>query len=250
MEGLQRVDWDGFYAQPASAVPRLGIPFLRASLASLPLTLELPPHPTTTLHIHQSSSSISTVVWDAGLLLSDFLVHYVHHDHQSLGRVLDLGTGTGIAGILSCLLNATAVIFNDISQSKELAVNLESLSSYSICSPYRIEIFDWALVSTEFLATLGPFDHVLCADCCYDEKLHPSLLSLLERLHFHKLILCFKRRFDKAERRFLEDLCKFIEFYEYPRHFIPCVNIDLQLLDGVHLLIGYNRLWSSLRNAG
>ena len=248
MAELQRVDWDRLYSHPTSAVPRLGIPFQRASLSSLPFALQTAAL-STTLDIHQSSSSIGSVVWDAGLLLADFLVHYVNHDHQPLGRVLDLGTGTGIAGVISCLLHASLVIFNDIAFSKELSMNLQALSSHSLCSPHQIEIFDWAAVSNESLKSLGPLDHVLCADCCYDEKLHPALFSLLERLHFHKLVLCFKRRFDVAERKFLEKLSAFIEFYEYPRSSIKCVNIDPKLLDGVHLLIGFNQRWSSTPSA-
>ena len=150
MNKLQPVDWERFYAQPTSAVPRLGIPFIRASLSSLSFALSTDAI-TTTLSIHQSSSSISTIVWDAGLVLSDFLVHYVRNDQQTLGRVLDLGTGTGIAGIICCLLNASVVVFNDINQSKELSMNLDLLSSHSTCSPYQIEIFDWAFASSHFL---------------------------------------------------------------------------------------------------
>lgn len=234
---LPLVLWENFYSQSSYRFPRLGIPFQRASQNVLQYSLRLEGLPKE-VPIQQNSKSIGGVVWDAGLVLSDFIVHYVHHERQSLGRVLDLGTGTGISGMIAGLLGASFVVFNDLCLSDELSENLKYLSTLIPSSHFQIELFDWLSVPPQVVEALGHFDHVLCSDCIYDEKLHPGLLSLLEKLQFHTLIICFKRRFDTAERQFFEALSAFVQIHEFPVDSITSLHMDPKLLEGVHLFIG------------
>ena len=113
---------------------RLGVPFMRAQADSIDININLlnksssstttSSSSTTTTSSSSTSTStssfdidnlkvsinqtsmgllgISSVVWDAGLYLIDFLIHEYNYMNvnncNKLGRVLDIGCGTGICG--------------------------------------------------------------------------------------------------------------------------------------------------------
>ena len=72
---------------------------------------------------------ISTVVWDSGLLMVDYLISRKERQiiqssspssssmpsasNSSLGTCLDLGCGTGVVGIAALLLGADKCVFSD-----------------------------------------------------------------------------------------------------------------------------------------
>ena len=96
---------------------RLGVPFMRAQAESVNVFIDINESTSTSSSDNAANSNItevsicqsslgvlgiSTVVWDAGLYLIDFLIHeqnlFNMNKDYSLGRVLDIGCGTGICG--------------------------------------------------------------------------------------------------------------------------------------------------------
>jgi hypothetical protein len=105
---------------------RLGVPFMRAQAESINVFIDIDESTSSSsssssslsdnaansniieVSICQSSLGvlgISTVVWDAGLYLIDYLIHeqnlFNMNKEYSLGCVLDIGCGTGICGKLN-----------------------------------------------------------------------------------------------------------------------------------------------------
>ena len=77
--------------------------------------------------------AISGVVWDAGLLLVDYLVTETQDLNHSglIRRSLDLGCGTGVVGLVAALLGAERVVLSDtLAAAPSLNENIEMLSCH------------------------------------------------------------------------------------------------------------------------
>eukprot|EP00596_Hydrurales_sp_CCMP1899_P010807 CAMPEP_0119040158 /NCGR_PEP_ID=MMETSP1177-20130426/10003_1 /TAXON_ID=2985 /ORGANISM="Ochromonas sp, Strain CCMP1899" /LENGTH=141 /DNA_ID=CAMNT_0007004921 /DNA_START=251 /DNA_END=673 /DNA_ORIENTATION=- len=120
------VSWESIMYQNEENViigERLGVSYLRSQKESVSLCVD-----DYTLQLYQSSMGILTmsgVVWDAGLYLSDYLIA---NRTVASGRVLDIGCGTGICGIAALFLGATSVTFTDAFIPPSLDDNLSQLS--------------------------------------------------------------------------------------------------------------------------
>ena len=101
---------------------RLGVPFMRAQAESINVFIDIDESSSSSLSLSENAANsnvievsicqsslgvlgISTVVWDAGLYLIDYLIHeqnlFYMNKEYSLGSVLDIGCGTGICGKLN-----------------------------------------------------------------------------------------------------------------------------------------------------
>lgn len=120
---------------PLSAVlgKRLGVPFTRAQQEEICVylhTSDTMEENYTVLILEQSGLGvlgISTVVWDSGLLMVDYLISRKGRENRdsscshsipsvsnsSLGTCLDLGCGTGVVGLTALLLGAEKCVFSD-----------------------------------------------------------------------------------------------------------------------------------------
>eukprot|EP00877_Chromochloris_zofingiensis_P008479 jgi/Chrzof1/3885/Cz13g12040.t1 len=60
----------------------------------------------------QLENEVGAVVWDAGLVLANYLIKQAREGHVSFTgkRVLELGAGTGIAGLVTAALGATVTL--------------------------------------------------------------------------------------------------------------------------------------------
>jgi predicted nicotinamide N-methyase len=212
----------------------LGVPYLRAQQETVRIELKHGKSMT----LHQSSlglMAISGVVWDAGLLLIDYLVDR----DKELGRVVDLGCGTGVCGICALLLGAAEVAFSDKCETPCLEDNLTGLEDSLRLRSAFVEQ-DWATLSytpnllSPIVAEGAPvdsevssidtggensglpstsessrWDTVLCSDLLYEQKAHEPLLRLLRQMNFKEAIFAYKRRHDEPERLFFEKLSDF-----------------------------------------
>ena len=105
--GMEFLDWTFPPSDTPNDTPgvRLGVSYLRTLKDSISISIRLDDSSTLDLEISQVSMgpmAISSVVWDAGLYLVDFLESNAHIDlvdRIELGKTLELGTGTGICGI-------------------------------------------------------------------------------------------------------------------------------------------------------
>lgn len=224
------------------------------------------------IEISQSSLGVlalSSVVWDAGLYVCDFLVFLNSnplifldaakfengHDQKladqffnqspfQLGNTLDLGSGTGIVGIVCVLLNATSVVCSDaIDCCQE---NFTELISFDKKSD-RIKFipYQWQddsvpldlIGCTQELPVV--WDTIICSDVLYDKKGHEPLLKLLSRLKFKRLLISYKRRHDDEEHLFFQNLSKLIYIKFLDCEDIPLVNIKSKSsLVGLYIMLG------------
>lgn len=150
------VDWDEIYSVDLPATNRLGIPYQRAAQEFIQVQVG-----DKQISIKQDDHSISSVVWDAGLLTSDFLIQFFIQEGCTLGRVVDIGCGTGVTGMVCCFLNAEHVVFTDNIETPTLAANLKALADVSPV-PFELRLCDW-FKEEDVLARPGEiFDMVVC----------------------------------------------------------------------------------------
>ncbi|KAJ5073185.1 methyltransferase-like protein [Anaeramoeba ignava] len=117
-------------------------------------------------------------IWPSSLILSEYLC--LIEDELKNQKILELGAGTGLPGILSAKLGAKQVVLSDISSEKSILENLEFESKSNgiddICSVIPI---DWGFFSEKY-SDIGDFDIILGADCLYDSVDFDSLFSTVK----------------------------------------------------------------------
>jgi hypothetical protein len=237
---------------PIQEVPdigqRLGISYMRSQQEEL--SISFGPEK---LILQQSSSgpmAISSVVWDAGLILVDFLYSSNHSNSSmfrnicekssQLGHVLDLGCGTGIGGIACVTTGCNSVTFTDTFLSNILKENMDSLSS---TIPKTFVAYNWEEKSMP-ISLLHPtnneyeiWDTIICSDVLYDSKYHSSLMNVLKTIRFSKLIISYKKRHDEHEKKFFEELNIWCDLYIVNKDLIPLVNLPLNALSNLYVII-------------
>jgi predicted nicotinamide N-methyase len=227
---------------------RLGVSYLRSQKESISLCVD-----TYSLQLYQSStgtSAISGVVWDAGLFLSDYMVA---NRAAAVGRVLDIGCGTGVCGITALFLGATKVSFTDAFIPPSFNDNFNQLSENHKAQTTFIS-YDWSSEilcsklkspmgaticqsSTNSMASGDFWDTVLCSDLLYDEKTHEPLLKVLKQIHFKKVIFSYKRRHDEPEKSFFQRLSKFCSLKVVQSDSFKLSNITFAETSGLFIVI-------------
>ncbi|KAG9405945.1 hypothetical protein AC1031_003867 [Aphanomyces cochlioides] len=127
-------------------------------------------------------------VWNASIFLSNHLVRL--HAEQSFlrnatqtsraGRVIELGSGCGLVGLVAQDLGAANVVVTDQAEIVDLlAANLHENASSTGGTAYACE-FTWGSQSfRHLLVDDSPFDYILVSDCN-----RSPLVSSLTRLLF------------------------------------------------------------------
>ena len=254
---------------------RLGVNYMQSQKEELTLTVcgqEI-----TLTQSQMGVLAISSVVWDAGMLLCDFLsTHYspfktnklletLLKDRYPLGHVLDLGAGTGVAGIASYCSEASSVTFSDVVASTLLTSNVED--NIPATYPHMIIPYNWldndppsdlkqpkfahsttntssCSSSTENMTCPEPgnepvyWDTIIGSDVLYESKSTASLLILLQTMKFHKLIITYKQRHNQAEALFFTGLCQCCDVYVLDSTtLIDLYNLPVKALANLHLII-------------
>ncbi|GAA5955043.1 hypothetical protein JCM3765_003169 [Sporobolomyces pararoseus] len=121
-----------------SPIPRQGIPghpftYLSPLSAPSPLLLSIPLPPSRYRDKHAS------YVWNASIVLADMIAN---QEIQVEGkRVLELGAGVGLPGIVSALKGAQTVVLSDFDDSKMLDDLKDSVDEAVVTSDrYRIQV--------------------------------------------------------------------------------------------------------------
>ncbi|XP_069806003.1 protein N-lysine methyltransferase METTL21D isoform X2 [Dendropsophus ebraccatus] len=122
------------------------------------------------LEIRQlSSGDVGCVVWDAAIVLSKFLERRECAEPGLFSgrRVLELGSGTGIVGIMAATLGASVTV-TDLEDLQDLMkTNIESNSAL-ITGFCQVKVLKWG----EDVVDIPPsLDYILMADCIYYEEL-------------------------------------------------------------------------------
>ena len=235
---------------------RLGISYVRSQQEQL--TINVREQVITVSQSTMGLTAIPGVVWDAALLMIDYLVYEYRQERQLfLNKVLDLGCGTGVIGIAACLLGANYVLFSDgYSSSSILEENIasslpEELQSktkfvshkweneelpsellrnngiFKLCSdPAENSVYGCNVSeSSDHLARqLSVWDTIICSDLFYDEKMLPPLLSTLRKLSFRRLLIGYKKRHDEPEEKFFMALSEWCSLSIVPIESIELIN--------------------------
>ena len=117
------------------------------------------------------------------------------------GKVLELGTGTGLVGIACWLRGAREVAMTDLPAAMELA-RANVAANVGAAAGLRVEPLAWGAPLPAALA--GPWDVVVAADCLYDVAALPALLRTLGEVSDARTVvyLAYKRRVDARNTAF------------------------------------------------
>jgi predicted nicotinamide N-methyase len=143
--------------------------------------------PLSPLTIVQATDVGSTggALWTAGLALSRYLEHVYAGGALRGKRVLELGCGTGLAGLVAASLGADAVL-TDIASvlpllRRNAAANASAIATGGCGGSATVEELTWG--STPVAPDYGAsFDLVIAADVVYEPVHVPLLLGVLGSL--------------------------------------------------------------------
>ena len=145
---------------------------------------------------------VAAVVWDAAIVLGRYL-EKIAAELQGK-KVIELGAGTGFAGIVASLLGGNVTITD-----RKMALNVTRMNvEGNLGKNHFIEIeeLEWGQNVSSFSP---PFDFVLGADIVYIEETFNDLLKTLQDLCDENsvVLLSCKIRYDR-DKRFFELLSK------------------------------------------
>jgi hypothetical protein len=191
---------------------------------------------------------ISGVVWDCGLFLVDYIVFLFCNDHNFGSSTLDIGCGTGIVGIAFLELVRNKVqnlnmIFTDKILSDIFKGNLSGcVSQYD---PQKLNCttipYDWLEKTPDILLDTH-YSTIFCSDILYEPKVHSSLIHLFKLLHFDTIIISYKRRKDREEKYFFEQLSLEFDLCLISPGSFPLVNLSISETKGLYIITVRRRM--------
>ncbi|KAF9263672.1 hypothetical protein L218DRAFT_327844 [Marasmius fiardii PR-910] len=150
-----------------------------------------------------ASPGCGGIVWPAGQILSNYLVGK-GPNYLKGKKVLELGSGTGLVGLVAALLDPAHVWVTD--QAPLLHMMRHNVSMNNLDFKCTVAELDWG---TPIPASIPRPDLILAADCVYFEPAFPLLVQTLCDLagDTTEVLFCYKKR-RKADRRFFTVLRK------------------------------------------
>ncbi|XP_077997737.1 protein N-lysine methyltransferase METTL21A-like [Glandiceps talaboti] len=152
---------------------------------------------------------VAAVVWDAAIVLCDYLEKSVKKSKLNLSnqRLIELGAGTGLVGMVAALLGADVIVTDRQMALKQLQENINrNLKPTGDSSEIRINVqeLDWGQNLEDYAE---PFDIILGADIIYIKETFPDLLKTLIHLSDCKtlVLLSCRIRYEK-DSDFIESL--------------------------------------------
>lgn len=121
---------------------------------------------------HDSEIPYWAILWDSALWLGRWLWANPHRVRGK--RVLELGCGVGLVGIVAQMLGAAHVVQND-NHPPALVLSAQNARQNGIAPPEPL-LMDWRAWTHR-----EQYDLVLGADVVYDRDLHAPLIQVLEQ---------------------------------------------------------------------
>jgi hypothetical protein len=156
------------------------------------------------LSVNQDVSDVGGTVWDASIIMA----HYLNDLGLSQikgARLLELGAGTGIPGIVAARLQAERVVFTELPTVVPITEQIV-MSHTQDCKECKIEFYDliWGtpLCKLPWVTAQEPFDIIVGADVLYRDldELFDSIVSFMAPNTV--LFLAYERRHIEREARF------------------------------------------------
>lgn len=185
------------------------------------LNIRQQPHPETGIdRLHNTG----LILWDACYILARFLERHFQRPQLSSiyqatcpktalagRRVLELGAGTGLAGLTCWLLGASETLLTDIDAALGLlrdnvAENVSRIGISNGRGAIRVAELLWG--AEEAIENLGPaFDVILCSEVIYDSRCHDDLWKTLKAFGKPGTVIFFSYKLrGLGEEAFLENL--------------------------------------------
>ncbi|XP_069772697.1 protein N-lysine methyltransferase METTL21D isoform X2 [Narcine bancroftii] len=170
----------------------------------------------------RGAGGVGFVVWDAALVLAKYLEtssFYQGNHHVFSGKnVVELGSGTGVVGLMASTLGAN-VIVTDLEELQDLLEININANKHLVTGSVQAKVLKWGETVKDLPS--DP-DYILVADCIYYEQSLEPLLRTMKDLSGKMtcIILCYEERTmgnnPKIERRFFELLQNDFEIEEIP----------------------------------
>ncbi|KAL8163933.1 UNVERIFIED_CONTAM: EEF1A lysine methyltransferase 3 [Gekko kuhli] len=126
---------------------------------------------------HGSRLGVAAPVWEAALALCDY---FEEHKLNFWGKkVLELGAGTGIVGILVALLGGDVTITDLPVALKQIEENVHRNLPAECLARTKVCPLSWGLDHLEFPSD---YDFILGADIVYLKDTYPALIRTLQHL--------------------------------------------------------------------
>ncbi|KAJ7228956.1 putative methyltransferase-domain-containing protein, partial [Mycena pura] len=155
------------------------------------------PNTSVTLNLKlDASPGCGGIAWPAAEVLSRYLVKQGPNFLQ--GKiVLDLGSGTGLVGLVAAMLGGTVYLTDQAPMLKIMRENVEINKLSSLCTVAEL---NWG---EPIPVDIPRPDVILAADCVYFEPAFPLLIQTLCDLvgNSTEVLFCYKKR-RKADKRF------------------------------------------------
>jgi hypothetical protein len=142
-----------------------------------------------TIHIHEDyDAGLGGTLFDGALLACNYLEYLHGCDPNALrgARVIELGAGCALPGLLAGALGASQVFVSDIEETVELMEenieNNEATLEKAGCEAKAIEL-DWTnKEQIAAAASLGPFDWILAADTVYNAQVSDAFVETVKAI--------------------------------------------------------------------
>uniref|UniRef100_A0A4W3GED0 EEF1A lysine methyltransferase 3 n=1 Tax=Callorhinchus milii TaxID=7868 RepID=A0A4W3GED0_CALMI len=120
-------------------------------------------------------------------------------------KVIELGSGTGIVGILAALLGGDVTLTDLPCALKQIQDNVRANVPSSCGHQLKVCALSWGQDQSHFPSD---FDVILCADIVYLPKTFPSLIQTLQHLSSHSTTIYFssQMREEHGTITFFEEL--------------------------------------------
>ncbi|EKM59600.1 uncharacterized protein PHACADRAFT_191971 [Phanerochaete carnosa HHB-10118-sp] len=159
------------------------------------------PNPVSIRLLTDASPGCGGITWLAGEILSA----YVCRRGSLKGKnVLELGSGTGLVGLVTGVLGAQVWITD---QAPLLGIMAHNVEINNLSHRVSVMELNWG---ESLPSDLPRFDIILAADCVYFEPAFPLLVQTLDKLAARgdpEILFCYKKR-RKADKRFFTMLKK------------------------------------------
>lgn len=162
---------------------------------------------TLTIFQNWDKIGVAAVVWDAAIVLGRYLEKKAPELQGK--KVIELGAGTGVAGIVASFLGGKVTITD-----RKMAINITRMNVEGNLGDNQrtveIKELEWGQNVTSFSP---PFEYILGADIVYIEETFPALLkTLLDLCDGNSVVLLScKIRYDR-DVRFFELLSKHFHY--------------------------------------